>query len=115
MPRVEKSKLANYRGLLENRTAADRSEPGSYDRAAKLSGMSNRDRDKYINKGTAKSEIESAKAMGKGGSARLLSEAGYLRAKRTKTRSSVKGGAAGGALAVLAQLVAAEMSKKKKK
>jgi hypothetical protein len=109
MPRANDAKLSNYRGIAANNPMG----PGKYDDAARTSGISAKDRNKYLEKSGAKLRIADAKRQRNGGAGQLLDEAAYLRANRKRTRTGVKGGVAGGALATLAQLVAMELSKKK--
>lgn len=108
MPRTNDTKLANYRGMLANKTG----EPGEVGRARRNAGLSKKDTDKYYNKSDAKYRIADGKRRTDGGQS-LIEEAAFLRGNRKRGRNTRRGGVAGGALAVLAQLVAAEMSKKK--
>lgn len=108
MPRANDTKLANYRGMLANKTG----EPGEVGRARRNAGISKKDTDKYYNKSDAKYRIADGKRRADGGQS-LIEEAAFLRGQRKAGRNTRRGGAAGGALAVLAQLVAAEMTKKK--
>ena len=108
MPRANKTKLANYRGMLENRTG----ETGEFARARRNAGISEKDVRKYYNKADAKYRVADGKRRADGGQS-LIEEAASIRGERKRGRNTRRGGAAGGALAVLAQLVAAELSKKK--
>lgn len=109
MPRADAGKLANFRGIATNNPMG----PGKYDEAAKTSGISKKDRERYNAKQNARLSIADSKRARDGGAGMLLDEAAYLRANRKRTRTGVKGAAGGAALMTLVQLVAKELQKKK--
>jgi hypothetical protein len=104
MPRTDDAKLANYRGMIQQRTG----EAGEFGNARRLAGLSEKDIAKYNNKVDTRNRMKYNSQT----TASLLSEAGFLRAERKKTRNTVKGGVGGAALAALVQLVAKELNKK---
>lgn len=108
MPRANAQKLSNFRGMVANRTG----EPGEFDRARRNAGISKKDTQKFYNKAASKSEIAAGKRMTDGGQF-LIEEATMQRGKRTRGRNTRRGAVGGAALAALAQLVMAEMNKKK--
>jgi len=108
MPRANAQKLANYRGMLANKTG----EPGEVARARRNAGISQKDTMKYYDKSDARMRIADGKRRADGGQS-LIEEATYLRGKRKAGRNTRRGAVGGAALAALAQLVLAEMNKKK--
>ena len=108
MPRANKAKLANFRGMASERVV----EPGKYDRARRNSGLSKKDTQRFYDKAGSKTEIDAGKRRQDGGQS-LIEEATMQRSNRTRGRNTRRGAAAGGALATLAQLVAMELRKKK--
>ncbi len=108
MPRANAQKLANYRGMLANKTG----EPGEIGRARRNAGISKKDTDKYYNKSEARMRIADGKRRADGGQS-LIEEASFLRGQRKIGRNTRRGAAGGAALAALAQLVLAEINKKK--
>jgi hypothetical protein len=108
MPRANDQRLANYRGMLANKTG----EPGEVARARRNAGISKKDTDKYYNKSDARYRIADGKRRADGGQS-LIEEASFLRGQRKIGRNTRRGAAGGAALAALAQLVLAEINKKK--
>lgn len=118
MARVKsKGKVENYNELMNAERKAGRT-PGAYDRARKGSGLSNKEYDILMAKKNAKVDRSLADMAGSSTRQRDLTKvAAGIRAKNTrgrnKSRGAALGGGAGAAIALIAQLVAAEMRKKK--
>lgn len=104
MPRVNDAKLSNYRGMVSQ----GGNDIEKYEQARRLTGLSDKDVQKFYNKQDARREIK----YGRNSAAKQLETAASLRASRKRTRNTVKGGLGGAALAALVQLVAKELNKK---